>query len=68
MQTADFSVHSNHVIIFLSRPEIFFVITIKPNILHIHRAKIMKVKCTFIAWNVALNVRHRRGWHYIVVN
>ena len=32
-----------------------FVITIKPNILHIHRANIMKVKCTFLAKNVYIN-------------
>ena len=31
------------------------VITIKPNILHIHRANIMKVKCTFLAKNVSIN-------------
>ena len=32
-----------------------FVITIKPNILHIQRANIMKLKCTFLAKNVYIN-------------
>ena len=32
-----------------------FVITIKTNILHIHRANIMNVKCTFLAKNVYIN-------------
>jgi hypothetical protein len=43
----------------------FFVITITPNIVHIHRAKIMEVKCTFLAKNDKKKAQGQYGpWTY----